>query len=173
MKTSEQYDRSTLQAVLDASSDPNNPDVDTIHQIVRDTISIAVVGISRDPAKAARRVPSYLAAKGGDIIPINPSAERILGKPVVRSLAEVNEPVDMVLVFRPSAEAGKVAYEAAQRPERPFIWLQEGIRADEIAAELRAQGHLVVQDLCLYKVHKALGDTLRRAAERGLNELEI
>lgn len=169
MKTSEEFDRATLQAVLDASSDRANPDAEALYRIVRDTLRIAVVGISRDPAKAARRVPSYLAAKGGDIIPVNPSAERILGKPVRRSLTEVDEPVDMVLVFRPSAEAGEIALQAAARPERPFIWLQEGIRADGVAEQLRSQGVPVVQDLCLYKVHKALGDTMRRAEERGLD----
>lgn len=173
MKTSEQYDQATLQAVLDASSDRNNPDADQIHRMVRETLRIAVVGISRDPAKAARRVPSYLAAKGGDIVPINPSAERILGKPVRRSLADVDEPVDLVLVFRPSTEAGAIMREAAARPEKPFIWLQEGIRDDAAAAELRSQGLSVVQDLCMYKVHKALGDTMRRAEERGLDEPEV
>jgi predicted CoA-binding protein len=173
MKTSEQYDRATLQAVLDASSDRNNPDADQIHRMVRDTLRIAVVGISRDPAKAARRVPSYLAAKGGDIVPVNPSAERILGKPVVRALADIDEPVDMVLVFRPSAEAGSIMRQAAALEGHPFIWLQEGIRDDAVAEELRSSGYSVVQDLCLYKVHKALGDTMRRAEERGLDEPEV
>jgi hypothetical protein len=170
MKTSEDYDRSALQAVLDASSDPDNPDADTVHRIVRETLSIAVVGMSRNPAKAARRVPSYLAAKGAEIIPVNPSADRILGREARPSLAEVTAPVDMVLIFRPAAEAGAVAREAAARPEGSYIWLQEGIRADDVAAELRAAGHSVVQDLCLFKVHAALGDTLRRARARGLDD---
>lgn len=170
MKTSDDYDRPALQAVLDASSDPHNPDAETVHRIVRDTLRIAVVGMSRDPAKAARRVPSYLAAKGAEILPVNPSAERILGREARRSLAEVTEPVDMVLVFRPSSEAGAVAREAAERPEKPYIWLQEGIRDDAVAAELRARGHPVVQDLCMFKVHAALGDTLRRARARGLDD---
>lgn len=166
MHTLDNYDRAALEAVLEESSDPDNPGPEEIHDLVRRTITIAVVGISRDATKPARRIPSYLAAKGGEIIPVNPHAGRILGKPVRHTLAEVTEPVDLVLVFRPSPDAGEVVRVAAARPERPVIWLQEGIRADEEAARARAAGITVVQDLCLYEVHRALGDTRRRAESR-------
>ena len=166
MQTNEIYDPAALGAVVGRSSDPDNPSAEEIHDIVRRTLRIAVVGISRDPVKEARRIPSYLAAKGADIVPVNPHADRIFGKTALDSLAEVTEPVDMVLVFRPSDEAGGVIRDAATRPEAPFIWLQEGIRNDEAAAEARAAGRTVVQDLCIYKVHRALGDTLRRAEGR-------
>lgn len=162
----EPYDRAALEAVLATSSDPHIPGPDTIYRIVRETLRFAVVGMSRDPAKPARRIPSYLAAKGGEVIPVNPSAERILGQPARRSLDEVTEPVDMVLVFRPSEEAGEVIRAAMIRPEDPVIWLQDGIRSDAAAAEARALGRTVVQDLCIYEVHRAFGDTLRRAQER-------
>lgn len=157
------YDRELLEGELAASSDPATPSPEEMHAIVRRTLRIAVVGISRDPAKAARRVPSYLRTRGADIIPVNPYAERILGRDVVRSLDEVESPVDMVLVFRPSEEAGDVVRQAMQREEKPVVWLQEGIRNDRAAGEARAAGLTVVQDLCLYKVHRALGDTLRRS----------
>lgn len=160
------FDSQALEAVLGASSDPDNPDRDTIHRIVRDTLRIAVVGVSRDPEKVARRIPSYLAAKGADIFPINPHAERLLGRKALDHLDDLHEPVDMVLVFRPSAEAGDVIRSAMMRPEAPYIWLQEGIRNDEAAAEARALGRTVVQDLCIYKVHRAFGDTLRRVQDR-------
>lgn len=168
----EDYDRAALEVVLEESSDRDNPSVDEIHDLVRGTLTIAVVGMSRDPSKPARRIPSYLAAKGADVIPVNPHADRILGKQARKSLMDVTEPVDMVLVFRPSAEAGAVVRAAAARPDHPIIWLQEGIRSDEAAAEARGQGRWVVQDLCLYKVHRALGDTLRRAEGRGSAPLE-
>ena len=167
MKINHPYDRAALERTLAASTDPGNPGADEIHDWVRETIRIAVVGMSRDPAKAARMVPSYLAAKGAEMIPVNPNAERILGKPARDSLGEVTEPVDMVLVFRPSDEAGAVIADAVSRPEDPIVWLQEGIRNDEAANEARASGHRVVQDLCMYKVQRALGDTLRRAADKG------
>jgi predicted CoA-binding protein len=167
MQTLDNYDRAALEAVLEESADPDNPGTAEIHDLVRRTITIAVVGMSRDPAKYARRIPSYLAAKGAEIIPVNPNADRILGKRARRTLMEVTEPVDMVLVFRPSEVAGKVVNAAAARPDRPIIWLQEGIRADAEVTAAREAGLSVVQDLCLYKVHRALGDTLRRAEGRG------
>ena len=146
-----------LSRALELSSDPLNPGPDEMRQILEDTRTIAVVGLSRDPAKAARRVPSYLAAKGYEVIPVNPNADRIFGKRARATLDDVTEPVDMVLVFRPSAEAGEVMRQAAERPERPVVWLQEGIRDDEAAGEVRARGITVVQDLCIYKVHRTLG----------------
>lgn len=158
--------RHRLERLLDGSSDPLNPGPEELQEIVRRTLVIAVVGISRDPMKAARRVPSYLAAKGAEIIPVNPFAERILGRPSRDRIDEVDEPVDMVLFFRPSREVGRHVRMAAARPEAPVLWLQEGIRDDEAAAEAREKGLTVVQDLCIYKVHRALGDTLRRAAGR-------
>ena len=62
----------------------------------------------------------------------------------------------MVVIFRPSDEAGKFVEEAAARPERPAIWLQQGIRADEEITRARAQGITAVQDLCSFVVHRAL-----------------
>ena len=144
-----------LEALLGKSSDPDNPDAAGLLDIVRSVQTIAVVGMSRDPAKAARRVPSYLATKGYDILPVNPHATRILGKPARRTLAEVTEPVDMVVVFRPSAEAGSHLAEAAARPERPVVWLQRDIRDDEAAEAARARGIRVVQDMCVFEVHRA------------------
>lgn len=149
-----------LSHTLGASSDPDNPGPEEMSRIIEETKTVAVVGLSRDPVKAARRVPSYMAAKGYEVIPVNPFAERILGKEARASLDEVVEPVDLVLVFRPSDEAGDVIRQAAKRPERPVIWLQEAIRNDEAAEEARAQGLTVVQDLCIYKVHRALAGPL-------------
>ena len=145
-----------LRSILDESQDPDNPDPEALQQIMESVRTVAVVGISRNPEKAARRIPAYLAAKGYDVIPVNPFVDEVLGKKVRATLADVVEPVDMVLVFRPSQEAAAVVEAATQRPERPVIWLQEGIQADEAAARARAQGLSVVQDLCMYKVHKAL-----------------
>jgi predicted CoA-binding protein len=145
-----------LQQLLDESDDPNNPGPEELKALMEAVRTIAVVGISRNPEKPARRVPSYLAAKGYEIIPVNPFVDEIFGKPALDSLEEVTEPIDMVVVFRPSAEAAMVAEAAMKRPERPAIWLQKEIRADEVARSAREQGITVVQDMCTYEVHKAL-----------------
>ena len=150
------FDLESISRVLDESGDPGNPGPAAVGDILKRVKRIAVVGLSRDPAKAARRVPSYLAVKGYEILPVNPFAERILGKAARASLADVEEPVDMVLVFRPSEDAGAIVEEAAAREEAPVVWLQEGIRSDEAAARARADGKTVVQDLCAFKVHRAL-----------------
>jgi uncharacterized protein len=147
-----------LQRILDHSSDPDNPSAEELRNLFETVRRIAVIGLSRSPAKAARRVPSYLATNGYEIVPVNPNADRIFGRRAYDRLADVPGAVDMVVVFRPSAEAGRFVEEAAARPERPAIWLQQGIRADEEIAAARAEGITAVQDLCTYLVHRALRD---------------
>jgi len=156
-------DLDRLQRLLDESGDPHNPPAERLREVITSVSRVAVVGLSRDPTKAARRVPSYMATKGYDIIPVNPFADRILGKPARRHLDEVTEVVDMVLVFRPSKEAGSVLELAASRPERPVIWLQQGIRADAAAARARAAGLTIIQDLCFFQAHRVLTEDQLRS----------
>ena len=120
--------------------------------------SIAVVGASRKEGKVGHAVLSNLVNSGyqGRIIPVNPNASWILGRRARSSLAEVTEDVDLVLVFRPSNEAGALIDQATTRPEAPAVWLQEGIRHDETAERARARGITVVQDLCLFSAHRCL-----------------
>jgi predicted CoA-binding protein len=150
--------RHELRGLLEASGDPDNPTPEQLEQLLERTERIGVVGLSRFPEKAARRVPSYLAAKGYDVVPINPNARRIFGRDVYESLSDVPDALDLVIVFRPSGEAGRFVTEAAARPERPAIWLQEGIFAHPEISAARAKGILAVQDLCAFKAHRALHD---------------
>ena len=145
-----------LQRLLGRSSDPENPGPEKLQELFAAVQRIAVIGLSRSPEKAARRVPAYLAAKGYDIVPVNPNADRIFGRPAYDRLEDVPGELDMVVIFRPSAEAGAFVEQAAARPERPAIWLQEGIRADAEVGAARAAGITAVQDLCTYVVHRAL-----------------
>jgi len=145
-----------LQNLLAASGDRENPGPTEMAELMSSIRTIAVVGVSRNPEKPARRVPAYLAAKGYEIVPVNPFVEEIFGKRAFDSLDEVTDPVDMVLVFRPSAEAAVLAGEAMERSERPAIWLQQGIWAEDVAVRARKLGITFVQDLCAYEVHKAL-----------------
>lgn len=145
-----------VRDLLRSSSDPENPSAEELQELFGRVQRIAVIGLSRFPEKPARRVPSYLAAKGYEIVPINPNAERILGRRAYPTLADVPGELDMVVIFRPSAEAGAFVRQAAARPERPSIWLQQGIRADAEVAAARSEGITAVQDLCTYQVHRAL-----------------
>lgn len=149
-------DLARLEQLLARSSDPDNPSPEELAALLDRLRTLAVVGASRDPAKPARRVPSYLAAHGLEIIPVNPNAGTILGRLALPDLESVDEPVDLVLLFRPSDQVGPFVRTAADRTEEPAIWLQEGIRDDEAAGEARARGRTVVQDLCLYRAHRCL-----------------
>ena len=148
--------REKHQHLLEESGDKDNPGPEDLKSLMERVRTVAVVGISRNPEKPARRVPAYLASKGYQIIPVNPFVDEIFGIPAKDSLDEITEPVDMVVVFRPSEEAATVAESAMKRPERPAIWLQKEIRADEVARRARDLGFTVVQDMCTYEVHTAL-----------------
>lgn len=148
---------SEVRQIVRGSSDPDNPTAEEIIRLLEDVRHIAVIGLSRDLEKAARRVPSYLAAKGYDVIPVNPFATRLLGRRSYATLEDVPEPVDLVLIFRPSAEAGPFVTAAINRTGLPAIWLQTGVRSDSEVADARAQGRTVIQDLCIFRVHRAMG----------------
>ncbi|HAI52535.1 MAG TPA: CoA-binding protein, partial [Firmicutes bacterium] len=75
--------------------------------------NIAVVGLSRDPAKAAHTVPRYLQIQGYKIYPVNPFAgPELLGEKVYSKVSEIQGPVDMVVIFRPSEEVLPVVEDA-------------------------------------------------------------
>lgn len=108
---------------------------------------IAVVGMSASPDKDAHTVPLQLAHHGWKVIPVNPHAERIGGLTVHRRLADITEPVGLVVVFRPSAEAADVVRQAIAIGAEA-VWLQEGIVSPE-ARQLAADAGLdYVEDLC-------------------------
>ena len=118
---------------------------------------IAVLGAHVDPEKPAHYVPDYLHRKGYRILPANSVyAGRLLwGESVRASLAEISGPVDVLDVFRRSAQVGDHADEIlALRPG--LVWLQSGIRNDAVASRLEDAGIPVVQDRCLMVEHRRL-----------------
>lgn len=118
---------------------------------------VAVVGLSKDPAKAAHSVPRYLQHHGYKIYPVNPyGGEELLGEKVYGSIAEVEEPVDLVVIFRPSAEALPVVKQVLTRDDVRGIWLQEGITSSEAEELVREKGLLYVEDRCMFKEHRRL-----------------
>ncbi|MEU2656454.1 CoA-binding protein [Streptomyces sp. NPDC007325] len=117
--------------------------------------TIAVVGASDAPGKAAHEIPAYLQSKGFRIIPVNPHGGSILGVPAVPSLLDVQERVDVVDVFRPAPETPEIARQAAAIGAGT-LWLQLGIVSDEAARVARAAGMGVVMNRCLGAVHAEL-----------------
>ena len=116
-------------------------------EILASANTIAVVGLSRDPAKAAHGVPATLQAHGFRIIPVHPSATELLGEKVYRSLKDIPEPVDLVDVFRPSAEAAGIAAEAVAIGAKA-LWLQQGIVSAEARRIAQDAGLEYVEDRC-------------------------
>ena len=119
--------------------------------------NVAVVGLSKDPAKAAHSVPRYLQQQGYRIYPVNPfGGDELLGEKVYDKVSEIEGNVDLVVIFRPSAEVLPVVEDALKRDDIQAIWLQEGITNPE-AEELAKQRDLVfVQDKCTFKEHRRL-----------------
>lgn len=119
---------------------------------------VAVVGASQKVGRPANYVPAYLAAQGYRVIPVNPIrvGDVMFGEPVRASLAELDVPVDIVNVFRPSEDvAAHVADILAMDPLPGTVWMQLDIRDDAVAAVLTAAGVRVVQDRCLLVEHRA------------------
>jgi hypothetical protein len=129
-------------------------------QRLLDLETVAVVGCSRTPGKAAHEIPSYLQRHGYRIVPVNPSADEILGEPAYDSLGSVPDEVALVNVFRPSREVSGIVDQVLERHESTgdagAIWLQLGIRDDDAAARAEAAGIDVVQDKCMKVEHARL-----------------
>ncbi len=126
-----------------------------IVRILSESNSIAVVGCSRNPEKDAYKVPKYLKEQGYKIIPINPSADEILGERVYKTISEIEEPVDVINIFRPSEECLQVVKEAIKL--KPMaIWMQLGIRNVDAAKLAEKYGIKVVMDKCMMVEHKRL-----------------
>jgi len=124
-----------------------------IDALLRDTKIIAVLGIKPEShaGQAGHYVPAHMAHAGYEIIPVPvyyPEVTEILGQPVVRTLAAIGRPIDMVNVFRkPSDIPPHVDDIIAAKPKS--VWFQLGIRNDEAAQKLAEAGIKVVQDRCL------------------------
>src|SRR6059058_2212789 len=101
--------------------------------ILGDALTIAVVGASRDPDKVAHTVPRQLLRHGWHVIPVNPYADEIWGQRCYRTLADIPEPVDLVNVFRPSADTPEVARAAVAIGARA-LWLQQDVASAETRA---------------------------------------
>jgi predicted CoA-binding protein len=128
--------------------------------ILCDALTIAVVGASRYPEKAAHAVPYQLLRHGWRVIPVNPSAVEIWGERCYPVLAEIPEPVDLVNVFRPSADATEVVRQAIDIGAKA-VWLQQGIVSADGRRMAEEAGVDYVEDTCTAVV-RASYDLSRR-----------
>jgi predicted CoA-binding protein len=139
-----------------------------IDALLARTRRIAVLGIKTEAQRdqAAFYVPEYLVGAGLDVVPVPvyyPDVTTVLGRPVVRKLADIAGDVDMVDVFRrPTDIPSHVPDILAKRPSS--VWLQLGIRNDAVAEELVKNGIDVVQDRCLLVEHRRWASARGRRA---------
>ncbi|NBE83029.1 CoA-binding protein [Micromonospora rubida] len=130
----------------------------TAQQILADSAVIAVVGASRDPSKAAHRVPAQMQRHGWRIIPVNPTVDELFGERAYASLADIPHPVDLVDVVRPARDAVGVIREAVAIGA-PAVWLQLGIVSPEARRIAEEAGIDYVEDRCLIVERAAAGLT--------------
>ena len=122
--------------------------------------TVAVVGLSRDPAKASHQVAQYLQSVGYHIIPVNPFVDEVLGETSYNSLLDVPKTIDVVDIFRPSEAVPAIVEEAIQLKARvgspKVMWMQLGIVNEEAARRAKDAGFTVVMDRCMMMEHKRL-----------------
>ena len=134
-------------------AEPTLEDIRALYERMR---TIAVVGCSSDPTKAGNYVPRYLRAYGYEVRPVNPRQSELLGQRCYESLAEIDEPIDVVQVFRRGEDAPDVARDAVAVGAH-CLWLQLGIRSEEAMRIAREAGLMAVSDRCMGVVHGQLG----------------
>jgi hypothetical protein len=118
--------------------------------------TVAVIGMSKHSSKAAHYVPKYLIDNGYDVTPVNPTAEKILNISCYDSVSEIEGPVDIIDVFRPSEQISSIIGDCIEKKPK-VIWLQEGIHDFESEELARKAGILVVFNRCMLAEHMRLG----------------
>jgi len=137
-----------------------NPEI--IKHILNNAKTIAMVGLSMERQKASFFVATYLRAVGYRIIPVNPRADRIFGEPCYPNLTSIPEHIDLVDIFRPSADCLNIVEEAIACKAKA-VWLQLKIINLEAAELARKAGLLTVMDLCLKMEHGRYSGGLHEA----------
>jgi predicted CoA-binding protein len=121
-------------------------------ELLRDAKTIAVVGASPEPSRSSHSVMRYLLEQGYRCIPVNPGCDEVLGIPTVGSLAEIEEPIDMVDVFRRPQFCAAHAREAVEAGAGS-LWLQLGLVSPEARRIAEEAGLDYVENACTAVVH--------------------
>ena len=131
-----------------------------VREILLTSPTVAVLGIHTEPDKAAFYVPEYLYDEGYRVIGVNPrfAGTTLFGETVLSRLRDIDVPIDLVDIFRRSDAIGDHLDDILAMRHRPrVVWMQLGIRNDDVAAKLEAEGIVVVQNRCTLADHQRLG----------------
>ncbi|HET7923213.1 MAG TPA: CoA-binding protein [Gammaproteobacteria bacterium] len=132
-----------------------NPAPDRIRDLLQGARTLAVVGLSPNPARPSHGVARAMRGFGYKIIPVRPATDAVLGEPAVPDLKSLPGPVDIVDVFRAPEHVDDIVEDCIAL-KLPALWLQEGVVNEAAAQRARAAGMLVVMDRCIYKDYRAL-----------------
>lgn len=124
-------------------------------EILAEAQTIALVGASPKPWRASHTVMRYLLENGYRVLPVRPHVQAVLGVPCVGSLADIEQPIDVVDVFRRAEFCPAVAEEAAAAGAKA-LWLQLGIVSPEARAIAERAGMAYVENACTAIVHSAM-----------------
>jgi len=133
-----------------------NSNRDEMKKYFEECKSIAVLGCSPDNTKASNHVAEYLRDAGYKMIPVYPKYDEILGQKVYRSLAEIDVPVDMVVVFRKPAALNAIADAVIARGDVKVYWTQLALINNEAAEKVKEAGISVVQNYCAMVEHREI-----------------
>ena len=122
---------------------------DKIKEVLSKYKTIAMVGVSKDPTKASTIVMKYMQKYGFKVIPVNPGSkgEKILGEEVFEKLEDIETPIDIVDIFRPSVEALKLAEDTVKIGAK-VLWLQLGIRNQEAKEIVESNNIKYIENRC-------------------------
>jgi predicted CoA-binding protein len=115
--------------------------------------NIAVVGMSKTEGKAANYVPKYLIEQGFNVVPVNPTTPEILARKSYNNVSSVPDNIDIVDIFRPSADVPAVVKDALKKQGIKVIWMQEGIYSKEAEQLAKEKGVDVVFNRCMLAEH--------------------
>lgn len=140
----------------DSNSDasPSRPVAtgDSVGDLLRNSRTIAVVGLSSRTHRPSYGVAQYLQSAGYRIIPVNPEETEVLGEKSYARLEDIPVHVDIVDIFRRSEFVPEIV-ESAIRVGASGVWMQEGVIHAEAAERARRAGLLVVMNACMLKEH--------------------
>jgi hypothetical protein len=123
-----------------------------IAELLKSAKTIAVVGLTDDPMRPSYGVSRYMQRHGYRIIPVNPHITESLGEKAYASLLDLQEPVDIVNIFRRSEAVPQIVDQAIAL-KMLAIWMQEGVVHEAAAEKARQAGLFVVMDKCILKEH--------------------
>lgn len=132
-----------------------NPANDEIANLLQTSKTIAVVGLSDNPERTSYQISKAMQDAGYTIIPVNPMVEEVLGEKAYNSLQEIQQPIDIINVFRRSEFLIDIANDALQTNSKIF-WAQQGVINEDAYKLLKDKGITVIMDLCIKVAHAVL-----------------